>query len=90
MLFLIATFAILTGLAVSVFSYRALAVVSVISTAIFAFALMNARWGVLATIGWCVVALVLQQASFLAATAWRTRIKAEIVRIRGALRSKTN
>jgi hypothetical protein len=38
----------------------------------------------------CVVALVLQQASFLAATAWQTPIKAKIVRIRGSLRSKTN
>jgi hypothetical protein len=90
MLLLIALFAILTGITVSVFSYRALAVVGVVSVAIFAFALVNSGRGALATTACCVMALVLQQASFLAATAWRTRIRAEIVRIRGALRSKIN
>ena len=90
MLSLIAIFAILTGLAVSVLSYRALAVVSVVSLAIFALALTNAGWGVLTTIAWCAVALILQQASFLAVTALRTRIKAEVVRIRATLRSKPN
>jgi hypothetical protein len=90
MLLLIVLFAILTGIGASVFSYRALVVVGVVSVAIFAFALVSTGWGALATTACCFMALVLQQASFLAAATWRNRIGAEIVRIRGALRCKTN
>jgi hypothetical protein len=90
MLLLIVLFAILTGIGASVFSYRALVVVGVVSVAIFALALLSTGWGALATTACCFMALVLQQASFLAAATWRNRIGAEIVRIRGALRCKTN
>jgi hypothetical protein len=90
MLFLIAAFAILTGTVVSALSYRALAIAGAASIVLWAAALANAGWSAAATVGCCVLGLVLQQAAFLAVSAWRVRTRRDDVCIRQTSRPNVN